>query len=1042
MFKGMKMKNNNYPLISVIVPTFKVEMELIANCINSIIKQTYKNIEVIVVDDGNEKDYVEQLKEICSVDNRIRVISHDNNKGLYQARLTGVSESKDADYIMFVDADDEITIDWIRLLVKKAISEKSDIVMGRTISKDQNGWKYIYNANYSICTKKPLLNEEIFEFLVKDCGLDFSIHTVWNKIYSRNLWDRAWEDLNRIKSHLIMTEDIMFSFVLFYHAKKMAFSNHDGYIYYRNSNSSTVSSTSTKKILKNLEDLENVFSTVSEFMSDYELNGKYEKYFSEWKARYYRWWSYNVETACNNTSEEEAELIKQKFFRLFDKNEFQYAREEDSYFDEKKTEWNSELETIKKTIVSDESKVISFDLFDTLIKRPVLEPADVYEVVVSDVDLQGYDEDIIKLYRRLAEEKTREIVSEKYPDFEDVTLDEIYDVMNKEYCVPKELCQHLMKAEEDVEVEFAVTRQLGHDLFDLAVLSGKKVFITSDMYLTMDTIKKILEKNSYVGYEKILLSSEERVLKSTGNLFKRLLEIVSYEPGQIIHIGDNWNADTIIPRNLGIKTFFIPKAKDILLNYLGDKFTGNAVGKAINNNGSIIDYSKYFDSFAMRCMYANIANIMFDDPFVSFNTISDYNGNPYFLGCYALGMHVFGLTKWLNELAIKNKYRAVHFTARDGFYIKRIYDRVNQGIMNKYGKSNYLYMSRKALITADIKTKNDVDKIIQSTNYRANTPMSVINRYSNILKPLTEDIKKQYKDAGFLLSKPFKSERDWVKFILTLKEIQFDEDIARHNRVFGQEYFKKSVKPNDIVFDLGYSGKLHQQLVNSLGFNVDGAYVNFSDYSSLKRNAVNNLGISSYYEFVPSMYGIMNEYILSDRNPSCIGYNEAGPVFENKMDDYIGDYVVNEINRGAYVFTDELMKVWDSRITLLQLQPITSGLLYEKFLGNPTAFDLAIFDYCYIEDEFYGGITKRKIREIWDWQRKDRDLNQPEKKAEKIVKEIQIVEKEKNLIEMQNEVYNTKLFSRSKLTKALYWYCVDRDFLKKRITESVIERDK
>ena len=228
------------PIVGVVVPIYKVEMTLVRQCVMSIVNQTYKNIDIVLVDDGNDADYACEIERLVNIDNRISVVKHSENAGLYRARLTGVKNCS-AEYITFIDADDSITIDWIRLLVKKAVEDASDIVMGRTINVDENGWKYVFNSNYSFCNRSSICNEEIIDMLMKDGGLDFSIHTMWNKLYKKNLWDRAWGDLNRVDKHLIMTEDILFSFELFYYAKKMSFSNHDGYMYYRNEASSTVS---------------------------------------------------------------------------------------------------------------------------------------------------------------------------------------------------------------------------------------------------------------------------------------------------------------------------------------------------------------------------------------------------------------------------------------------------------------------------------------------------------------------------------------------------------------------------------------------------------------------------------------------------------------------------------------------------------------------------------------------------------------------------------------------------------------------------------
>ncbi len=1025
---------NNKPKVGVVVPIYKVELQLVKKCIVSIVEQSYRNIEIILVDDGNEVAYVEKIKEFTSMDDRIHLIHHKENKGLFKARLTGVEYSS-ANYITFVDADDSITIDWIRLLVKNALKYNSDIVMGKTVNMDSCGRLYVYNANYSFCNRPPIYKNEIFEMLMQDRGLDFSIHTVWNKLYSKKLWERAWNDLCEIDKHLVMTEDILFSFVLFYYAEIMSFSNHDGYIYYRNENSSTLSSYSYTKIKKYIEDISIVFSSVERFLSKKNVLNNHSLYWQEWKDRYFRWWSYNVKNVCVQLDLQEAQEISSLFLRIFDKDEIESTLDEDSYFGEKRTGWNDALETIKRAIVSKEYEVVSFDLFDTLIMRPVLNPDDVFEIVLNDLDIQLSERKHLKQLRKIAEREARRKIRIQYPQYEDVTLTEIYNTLNSDFQVSYEMCEKLKKCEVKVEIEFAQKRQTGYELYTLAKECGKKIFITSDMYLEMEAIKEILKRNEYYDC-KILLSSEERLLKSTGHLFEKLLSESSVRPDKIIHIGDNWESDGIKPTCYGIKSFFIPKSKDILLNYLGDINTGNAAGNAVENFENIIDTSGHFDSFPVRSMYAICANKMFDNPYVSFNGKSDYNGDPYYLGSFALGMHMFSIAKWISDLVDKMEYNTVHFVARDGYYLKKIYDRIRQNKKENIGYSNYLYASRKSLIPLQVEASGDIKKIFVNTNINSETPRKIINKYDSILKPLTQEIEDYYKKRGFLLDVPFENEEVFFRFVSCMQEIQYSSEKMQESLKDCKKYLQANIKEGDIIFDLGYSGNLHSQIIKAIGFNVHGAYINFSGYDAIYRNKKEKLNIESYYDFIPCMSGIVTEYIFSDRGPSCLRYKNGKPVFEEKIKDNIGDYIIQEINRGAFDFADKFLSSWSARMNMMDIAPIDAGLQFEKFLVAPTNFDKEIFNCCYAEDEYYGEIKRKSLTELWDWQLLDRHVKHP--KSNKVVE--QKINVELSLDEMAYQVYLKRIHKRGLFTKALYWMCVNKNFFYKRIKDYLRNR--
>ena len=112
-------------LISIIVPIYMID-SYVGICIESIIKQTYKNIDIILVDDGSK----DRCSEICDLyagkDNRITVI-HKKNGGLVSARKAGIRVAK-GKYVTYVDGDDWIETDYIESLHKEAVENGADIV--------------------------------------------------------------------------------------------------------------------------------------------------------------------------------------------------------------------------------------------------------------------------------------------------------------------------------------------------------------------------------------------------------------------------------------------------------------------------------------------------------------------------------------------------------------------------------------------------------------------------------------------------------------------------------------------------------------------------------------------------------------------------------------------------------------------------------------------------------------------------------------------------------------------------------------------------
>ena len=123
-------------LISVVVPVYNVE-KYIDKCINSIINQTYKNLEIILVDDGSPDNCGNICDEYAKKDNRIIVI-HKENGGLSDARNTGIEVSK-GKYITFIDSDDYISDNYVSFLYNLIIEYKADISIGKHYVLYENG---------------------------------------------------------------------------------------------------------------------------------------------------------------------------------------------------------------------------------------------------------------------------------------------------------------------------------------------------------------------------------------------------------------------------------------------------------------------------------------------------------------------------------------------------------------------------------------------------------------------------------------------------------------------------------------------------------------------------------------------------------------------------------------------------------------------------------------------------------------------------------------------------------------------------------------
>lgn len=141
--------NNNDFMVSIIVPVYGTEVYL-PQCIESILSQTYSNIQLILVDDGSPDRCPEICDEYAEKDSRITVI-HQDNKGVSVARNIGIHHAT-GEFIMFVDSDDELVPSSIDILLDDAREYDADIVSGAFITTDSNEGKIncLKNKNVTI----------------------------------------------------------------------------------------------------------------------------------------------------------------------------------------------------------------------------------------------------------------------------------------------------------------------------------------------------------------------------------------------------------------------------------------------------------------------------------------------------------------------------------------------------------------------------------------------------------------------------------------------------------------------------------------------------------------------------------------------------------------------------------------------------------------------------------------------------------------------------------------------------------------------------
>lgn len=207
-------------LISVIIPVYKVEQYL-DECINSVVNQSYKNLEIILVDDGSPDKCPKMCDGWAKRDNRIKVV-HKQNGGLSSARNAGLDVAN-GDYFAFVDSDDWIAPTMYEDLYNAIIKYNADVAVSKIQKCFPDGHISDFNTNWNHqINEDTVFEKKEYLHLCLSTKLD---STAWNKLYKKHLFINV-----RFKEDRL-TEDYLMTYYLINNINKVIYLNKVHYNY-------------------------------------------------------------------------------------------------------------------------------------------------------------------------------------------------------------------------------------------------------------------------------------------------------------------------------------------------------------------------------------------------------------------------------------------------------------------------------------------------------------------------------------------------------------------------------------------------------------------------------------------------------------------------------------------------------------------------------------------------------------------------------------------------------------------------------------------
>lgn len=457
--------------------------------------------------------------------------------------------------------------------------------------------------------------------------------------------------------------------------------------------------------------------------------------------------------------------------------------------------------------------IVSFDIFDTLLKRNVAKPTDVFEYIEKKHNITGFCE------QRIAAEKRARTKKKGV----EVTLSDIYAEM------PYDFSSEELKAEG----ELLVANDWILPVYKHA-LKSKRVIITSDMYLPEEFICQILEREGLGGYEKLYLSSSIGKTKHSGELFELIISELGKE-NRLIHIGDSYRSDFEIPKKYGIDAIHIPTKIEKNTFKLKEVGIEENIINSFLNNTSPIGESKY-----------------------------------YRFGYEKFGMFLWGYSKWLHKSVKDSDIKDVYFFSRDGLIMKKAFDALYNDV-----QTHYLEVSRRSLRVPILWMNYELSHVVNMISPSKLVSLTTIfdgvgldiNNYRSLIEKYGFTFETTFDRKELLENKNLNS---------LYSELEADiETVSKKEYELLVKYIDQNhLSGNFAIVDIGWSGGMQRYLIetlNKLGIDagIKGYYIGVADYYKRNKEVVPDLDLNGY------LFDFLHDKNAKDKRSAFVGLFET-----------------------------------------------------------------------------------------------------------------------------------------------------------------------
>lgn len=602
-----------------------------------------------------------------------------------------------------------------------------------------------------------------------------------------------------------------------------------------------------------------------------------------------------------------------------------------------------------------DADAVSFDLFDTLVQRPFLEPHDLFMLIEKDIRSITQNSSLhFTKWRRLAEENAR-----KKRNWKEVTLNQIYNEFSIITGYNRKLCNQIADVELKAETHVLTRREPIYRAFKWSLRLGKVVSIISDIYLSKKQINELLSRVGINQYDHLLVSSDLDLRKHDGTIYPYYLKLLRSLYGitqksdfkNILHVGDNNIADIQQALNHQLRTHWISRNSESLKNSaLQIPFKNNIHQRWVN------------DSVVMGL----IAN-RFSHHLVNSHKDSLFAGSLYAFGYIAGAPMLMAFVQWINHRVKSNKHNKVYFLARDGYILKEIYDKLRSTkAYNQLPDSEYLYLSRRSTALASCENLEDLLELLHLSFSTRQLADFLKSRFGLDSDDININILKKH---AFELSDYISHQNDLGRLVGLIKDLKKP---ILNRALLEREGLKKYLDQfglfdeGSCFIDIGYSGSIQRYINKICKTRVAGYYMlTHSSSRKLFDDVIIEGWYASFDEQRSCDHHPLNDHVfLFETLLSSTEDSVECHLIDDKKNHYINWIVqhdnprrifIKEVHDGIADFAEDFTSQLGDFCSDIEIGNLAGSKVFFHLANEPMKKDAELFLGLGIENSFGGG---------------------------------------------------------------------------------------